>query len=78
MTSASHEDPDREHGRGAALRDILAGAALIGVGLVTGGSTLDGDFDGVDVFFDVLGGAWIAWGLVRLVLIRRARSRSAR
>lgn len=68
-------DPDaeaaRDLGRGAAIRDVVAGATLLGIGVVSGGASWLGDADGVDVAFDVLGVAWIAWGLGRLIVGRR-------
>jgi hypothetical protein len=64
-------DASAELNRRAAIRDLVIGAALLGLGLVTGGSTLDGRADGIDYVFDGLALGWIAWGLVRLV--RRPR-----
>lgn len=64
-------DASAELTRRAAIRDLVIGAALLGLGLVTGGSTLDGRADGIDYVFDGLALGWIAWGLVRLV--RRPR-----
>ena len=60
-------DASAELNRRAAIRDLVIGAALLGLGLVTGGSTLDGRADGIDYVFDGLALGWIAWGLVRLV-----------
>ncbi len=59
-----------ERSRGAALRDLAAGGALLGLGLVTGGSSLRGSLDGVDLFFDALALAWIGWGAFRLIRAR--------
>lgn len=70
--SVDRDEPEREHGLGPALRDVLAGVALLGLGLWTGGSTLDGDFDRLDVFFDALAALWILWGVARLALARRS------
>lgn len=60
-------DPTREHALNPAVRDLVAGAVLLGLGLWTGGSSLVGDFDRLDVLFDVLGGVWMLWGLIRIV-----------
>jgi len=70
----SEVDPADELTRRAAIRDIVLGAALLGVGLLTGGSTLDGRADGIDYVFDGLALGWIAWGLVRLVRRPRAKA----
>ena len=59
-------DPSAELTRRAAIRDLIMGAALIGLGLLTGGSTLDGQADGIDYVFDGLALGLIAWGLARL------------
>lgn len=72
MAKAEAIDPSAELDKRAAIRDLLLGAALLGVGLVTGGSTLDGRADGIDYVFDGLALGWIAWGLVRLA--RRPRA----
>lgn len=67
MTTRSESDPGRELDLGPALRDVAAGAALIGIGLLTGGSSFDGhDLDRLDVVFDALGGLWMLWGLARV------------
>lgn len=58
----SEVDPADELTRRAAIRDIVLGAALLGVGLLTGGSTLDGRADGIDYVFDGLALGWIARG----------------
>jgi hypothetical protein len=68
------DDPRAESRLPAAVRDIVAGAVLVTLGVVTGGTSLFGRGDGIDVAFDVLGAVWIAWGLWRLVRWHRARS----
>jgi hypothetical protein len=45
------------------MRDIIAGAVLIGIGLAMGGSVFRGDFSVTSILFDGLGGFWIAKGL---------------
>ncbi len=62
-----------ERTNAAAIRDVLAGAALLAFGLIVGGSALGGRGDGVDYVFDALAAGWIGWGVVRLVLNARAR-----
>ncbi len=69
MTTA---DPQRERANGAALRDALAGALLLGLGVATGGSILDGRADALDYVFDGLGIAWLCWGAVRLAVNARS------
>jgi hypothetical protein len=71
MSQPDEVDPSTELTRRAAIRDLVIGAALLGLGLVTGGSTLDGRADGIDYVFDGLALGWIAWALVRLA--RRPR-----
>lgn len=65
--AARSDDPARELGRAAAVRDLVAGLALIGLGVLVGGTSLDGQGDGFDHAFDTLALFWIAWALVRLV-----------
>ena len=57
----------RDLGVGAAVRDVVAGAALLAIGLIAGGASWAEGADGVDVAFDLLGVAWILWGVARLV-----------
>lgn len=56
----------------AAVRDLLFGLGLLGVGVLTGGSALDGDADRLDYAFDALALLWIAWAVFRLVRPRPA------
>lgn len=74
MAADPKADPARELELGPALRDVLLGAAILALGWITGGSAFDADRDRLDVFFDVLGGALLLWGLARLAL-RLARTR---
>jgi hypothetical protein len=62
----------------AAIRDILAGAALLALGLLTRSSSLDGGADGIDYLFDAIGLFWIGWGVFRLVRRRHNEGSSAR
>jgi hypothetical protein len=48
------------------MRDIVAGVALIAIGLVFGGSVFLGDFSVTSVLFDALGVFFIIRGLVRM------------
>lgn len=64
--SRAKPSPELEQGRRAAVRDLLAGLGLLGLGALVGGTSLTGRGDGVDVAFDLLAGAWIGWGLFRL------------
>lgn len=66
MASAA-QPTEKERAPAAILRDLAAGAALIALGALTGGSSWTPPLDGVDIFFDALGAAWIVWALVRLV-----------
>lgn len=54
----------------AGLRDLLAGLLLLGIGVLTGGSSLGAEPDAVDYLFDVVGLLWASWGLVRIMLGR--------
>ncbi len=69
---ASDEGADRERANGAAARDVVAGAALVALGVAVGGSAFDGRADALDYVFDGLGLAWIAWAVVRLIANARA------
>lgn len=60
-------EPERELSRSAGVRDVVLGLILIGVGLVTRGTALDGDADRIDWFFDGLGVLLVLWGLFRVV-----------
>lgn len=72
MTRAhDDDDPSREATSAAALRDVLAGVALLALGAVTGGSVLDGRADAIDYVFDGLAIAWIGSGALRFAMIRR-------
>lgn len=53
------------------MRDIFAGAVLIAIGLVFGGSVFRGDVDIPSVIFDGLGVFFIIRGLVRMSRARR-------
>jgi len=48
------------------MRNIIAGAVLIGVGLALGGSVFTGDFSLSSWFFDGLGTFWIGLGLFKI------------
>lgn len=48
------------------MRDIVAGMALIAIGLVFGGSVFLGDFSVTSILFDGLGVFFIIRGLVRM------------
>lgn len=65
------DDPAREATPAAALRDVVAGALLLALGLVTGTSVLDGRADAIDYVFDGLGVGWIAWGALRFAIRSR-------
>ena len=54
------------------MRDIVAGAVLIGIGFLIGGSVFLGDFSVTSLFFDGLGVFWIVKGIVALVRERSA------
>jgi hypothetical protein len=68
---AGEIDPERERTHTAGLRDVLAGLALLALGHVATGSTLDWRADALDYVFDGLALAWIAWGALRIAV--RAR-----
>jgi hypothetical protein len=53
--------------RGAGIRDVLSGLVLIGIGLFYGGSVFTGTANALDWAFDILGTAWVARGVYRLV-----------
>lgn len=71
MAKAREVDPDREGTNSAALRDLLAGVALLALALAVGGSSLDGRADALDYVFDGLAIAWISWGGLRLAVNAR-------
>ena len=48
------------------MRNIIAGAVLIGIGLAFGGSVFTGDFSLSSWFFDGLGTFWIGLGLFKI------------
>jgi hypothetical protein len=48
------------------MGNILAGAVLIGIGLVRGDSVFYGDFSLITLFFDGLGSFWLVKGLLSL------------
>jgi hypothetical protein len=48
------------------MKDIIAGAVLIGIGFAFGGSIFLGDFSISSWIFDGLGTFWIGKGLFRL------------
>jgi hypothetical protein len=54
------------------MRDIVAGVALIAIGLVFGGSVFLGDFSVTSVLFDALGVFFIIRGLVRMNRAKQA------
>lgn len=80
---SEHLEEREEQSLRPAIRDIVAGALLLVIGLLTGGSWLwslltTGELmaegvDGLDVAFDALGLIWLGWGLARLVRYWRAR-----
>jgi hypothetical protein len=65
------DDPARERRPRAGVRDVIAGAVLLAIGVVTGATSLDGGADGIDYVFDALGTFWIVWGIYRLVSHKR-------
>lgn len=52
------------------MRDIIAGAVLIGIGFAFGGSIFLGNFSLFNLFFDGLGTFWIAKGVYGLMKAR--------
>ncbi len=48
------------------MRDILAGAVLIGIGFAFGGSVFLGDFSPINIIFDGLGVFFIVKGLIKV------------
>jgi hypothetical protein len=54
------------------MRDIVAGVALIAIGLLFGGSVFLGDFSVTSVLFDALGVFFIIRGLVRMNRAKQA------
>jgi len=55
------------------MKNILAGAALIGIGLAMGDSIFLGNFGLLSLFFDGLGLFWIGTGILRLWRHRQAQ-----
>jgi hypothetical protein len=49
------------------MQDIFWGAAIIGMGLLMGGSVLQGDFSLLSIFFDGLGIFFIGKGALGLM-----------
>lgn len=47
--------------------NLLAGVAVIGLGLFTGGSIFLGNPSGIDYFFDILGIILIGMGIYQLM-----------
>lgn len=54
------------------MRDIVAGAVLIGIGFAFGGSIFLGDFSLINVFFDGLGTFFIIKGLITVYKSKQA------
>jgi hypothetical protein len=66
-----------ELGLWAGVRDMIAGAVLLAIGLATRASTFDGlPSDALDHVFDALAIFWFVWGLARVgfALARGARA----
>jgi hypothetical protein len=76
MSKRRDADADAEYTLQAGMRDLALGLALLAVGVVTGGSALDGRADAMDYVFDGLAFVWILWGLVRLVPRKRPAART--
>jgi hypothetical protein len=58
------------------MRDILAGVALIAIGLVFGGSVFLGDFSITSILFDALGVFFIIRGLIKMNRAKHAGTAS--
>jgi len=56
-----------DNNNGKALKDIIAGVVLIGIGFLFGGSVFLGNPGPLDYFFDGLGVFWIGKGIYRMV-----------
>ena len=56
------------------MRDIVAGVALIAIGLVFGGSIFLGDFSITSILFDAVGVFFIIRGLVGMTCRPRRRA----
>jgi hypothetical protein len=54
------------------MRDIITGAALIGIGFVFGGSVFLGDFSVINIIFDGLGVFFIVKGLIKVAKSKQA------
>jgi hypothetical protein len=66
VSRTDRAQPERELDRGAAIRDLMAGLMLFGLGVQLGGSSLASEPDAMDYGFDVLAALWISWALLRL------------
>lgn len=49
------------------MSDILAGAVIIGIGFLMGGSVFLGEFSPLNFVFDGLGVVWIGKGIFSLI-----------
>jgi hypothetical protein len=56
-----------QNNKNGAVKDILAGGVLIGIGFLFGGSVFLGNPGILDYFFDGLGVFWIAKGIYRMI-----------
>ena len=65
-TERTFEKTVDEAKRSAGVRDLLGGLALIGVGLLMGGSVFTGNADAIDWIFDGLGTFWACKGLYQI------------
>lgn len=54
------------------MRDIITGAALIGIGFLLGGSVFLGDFSVLNIIFDGLGVFFIVKGLIKVAKSKQA------
>ena len=54
------------------MRDIIAGAVLIGIGFVFGGSVFLGNFSLINIIFDGLGVFFIVMGLIKVAKRKQA------
>ena len=58
----------------AAIRDLIAGAGLLALGLLLRRSILLGAHEPVDWLFDALAVFWVGSGIVRLIRARALRA----